>query len=103
MPAPDRLAHVKVDANRISEEFARPDVVALVAQGYRLAAVIPAEDRGEPMFVLVFEPPSKVQAGVSVADLRSDLGAYAWMALFVLVPLVVVGIVLLAAVAWRVG
>lgn len=52
-----RLVHVRVDPDRLGEELARPDVVALVERGYRLAAVLPFEERGSPILMLLLHPP----------------------------------------------
>lgn len=58
-----RLVHVRVDPDRLGEELARPDVVALVERGYRLAAVLPFEERGSPILMLILHPP--VEAATS--------------------------------------
>lgn len=99
---PDRLASVKVDPTRLSEEFARPDIVALVGRGYRVAQALPFEERGDTVLVLIFEPPAQ-DAGGAVDRLRDDLGRYAVMLTIAGTGSVGLLVVLLAVLIWRIA
>lgn len=99
---PDRMASVKVDPTRLSEEFARPDIVALLGRGYRVAQALPFEDRGETVLVLIFEPPL-VSASDAVEHLRDDLGRYAVAATIAGTASIVLFVVLFSVLIWRIA
>lgn len=69
-----RLVHVRVDPDRLGEELARPDVVALVERGYRLAAVLPFEERGSPILMLILHPPPKARDERAAVPVGAAIG-----------------------------
>lgn len=99
---PDRMASVKVDPTRLAEEFARPDIVALLGRGYRVAQALPFEERGDAVLVLIFEPPLP-EAGGAVDRLRDDLGRYAVAATIAGTASIVLFVVLLSVLIWRIA